>query len=120
MHLAEPVELSVEGKVLENAEDADQKPEKHPEPNKAAPILKGAESLHGKKEENQVGDEKQEFRARGVGRSSGMKKPLAANQQGKRRHRRGQMRIKNFVLTTQIKPQSPGEQVRARPRPSNL
>src|SRR5260370_38014563 len=96
MHLAEPVELSVEGKVLENAEDADQKPEKHPEPNKAAPILKGAESLHGKKEENQVGDEKQEFRARGVGRSSGMEKPLAAKQQGKRGHRREQ-RVINKV-----------------------
>jgi len=38
--------------VLENAEDADQKPENHSEPNEAAPVLKRAESLHREKEEN--------------------------------------------------------------------
>src|SRR5260370_29192620 len=83
MHLAEPVELSIKSKLLENAEDADKEPEYHPEPNEAAPILKSPEGLYRKKEEDQIGDEEEEFHARTVGRSSAMKKPLAASDQTK-------------------------------------
>src|SRR5205823_6414995 len=80
---AKPIKLAVEGKVLENAEKADQESENHPEPNEPSPILKSAESLQGKKEEDDVGDEKQEFHARAVGRGCAMKKPLAQDDQRK-------------------------------------
>src|SRR5260370_5168926 len=88
MHTAKPVKLSVEGEVLENAEDTHQETKNHPEPNEAAPVLKCAESLHGEEEEAQVGDKKHEFHPCAVVRRCAMKKPLAANDQGKSCQRR--------------------------------
>src|SRR2546428_11883696 len=90
MHLAKPVKLPVKGQVLENAEDADQEAKNHSEPNKAAPVLNCAENLDGEKEEDQVGDKKQEFHPCAIGRRGVTKKPLAANDQGKSSQRRGE------------------------------
>src|SRR5260370_8129977 len=97
-HFAKPVKFPVEGQVLENAEDADQKTEKHPEPNEAAPILKRAESLHSEKEEDQVGDNKQELRPRAIGRRGAMKKPLAPNDKEKPSHPRENTTKNNISL----------------------
>src|SRR5438874_7639558 len=87
-HIAKPIKLAVEGKVLENAEKADQESENHPEPNEPSPVLKSAESLHGKKEEDDVGDEKQEFDPCAVRGSGGMEKQLTQNDQRKSCERR--------------------------------
>src|SRR5213083_838670 len=108
-HIAKPIKLAVEGKVLENAEKADQESENHPEPNEPSPILKSAESLQGKKEEDDVGDEKQEFHARAVGRGCAMKKPLAQDDQRKSCERRDKRRKNNLLFFCEINPQGPGE-----------
>src|SRR5260370_1298620 len=114
LHLGEPVKLSGEGKVLQNAEKADQESEKHPEPNEPTPILKSAESLHGKEEEDEVGDEKQEFHPRAVGRGRAMKKPLAQNNQRKSCERREKRGENNLVFLREIEPHSPGEKEQSR------
>src|SRR5947209_20514891 len=82
-HIAKPIKLAAEGKVLENAEKADQESENHPEPNEPSPILKRAQSLQGKKEEYDVGDEQQGSHARAVGRGRDMKKTQAQADQRK-------------------------------------
>src|SRR5260370_24858442 len=87
-HLANPVELPVESEVLQNAEDADQEPENHPEPNEAAPVLKSSKGLRGKKEEEQVRQEEQELQARGVRGGGAPKEPLCENEEGKDPQRR--------------------------------
>ena len=104
MHLAKPVKLPVKGQVLENAEDADQEAKNHSEPNKAAPVLNCAENLDGEKEEDQVGDKKQEFHPRAIGRRGVTKKPLAANDQGKSSQRREKRRKNNLFFMREIDP----------------
>src|SRR5260370_6227775 len=101
-HFAKPVKFPVEGQVLENAENADQEAENHSEPNEAAPVLKRAKSLHGEKEEDQVGDKKQELHPRAIGRRGAMKKPLGANHHGKRRQRREQRRKQKVVSYQEV------------------
>jgi len=108
-HVAKPIQPPIEGKVLEKAEKADQEPENHPEPNESAPILKRAESLHGKKKKDEVGDEKQEFHPRAVRRSGAMKKPLTQHDQGKSRERREKRGKNNSVFMAEIDPASPDE-----------
>src|SRR5258708_37173585 len=83
MHLAKPVELPVKSKVLANAEDANQKPEHHSEPNEAAPVLKCADRLRREKEEDQIAEQKQELHPRAAGRRSAAQKPPAATDDDK-------------------------------------
>src|SRR5258708_19255344 len=109
MHLAKPVERPVKSKVLETAEDANQKPEHHTEPNEAAPVLKCAEGLRREKEEDQIGEQKQEFHPRAVGRRSAAKKPLAASDEEKGCQRREKRRKNNFFIPREKKPQGPGK-----------
>ncbi len=104
MHLAKPVELSVESEVLENAEDADQETENHPEPDETAPVLKRVESLHREKKEDQVRKDEQKLHPRAVGRRRAMKNPLAANDQGKSGQGRENRRKSNLFLLREINP----------------
>ena len=69
--------------MLQNAEKADQESEKHPEPNEPTPILKSAESLHGKKKEDEVGEEEQKLDPRAVRRSGVVEKQLTQHNQRK-------------------------------------
>ena len=77
VHLAKPVELSVKGEVLKDAEERDEKPETHHEPDKAAPVLERPERLRGQKEKEDIGEEKLKLHAGVVGRGGAMKEPLA-------------------------------------------
>ena len=79
MHLAKPVELPVKSEVLENAEDADEKAEKHPEPNEAAPVLERSKGLRRKEEEDDIGQEEEKLHACAVRRGSAVKEPLGEN-----------------------------------------
>src|SRR5260370_18332884 len=109
MHLAKPVEVPIEGKLLENAEDADKKHEHHSKPNEAAPNLESPEGLDRKKDEEQIGDKEEEFHSRVVGRRGAMKKPLAASDQRKNCQRWNKRRKNNLFLMSEINPQCPGE-----------
>jgi len=43
--------------VLKNAENSDEKPEQHNEPDETAPIVRGAEQLCGEKQKKSVGQQ---------------------------------------------------------------
>src|SRR5580704_11679931 len=70
-HLAEPIELTVEGDLLQDAEDGDEETENHDEPDEAAPIVRVAEGLGGEEQEDGVGEEKTQVHAGVVDGSGG-------------------------------------------------
>ena len=74
---ANPVEFSIEGEVLENAEHADYEAEAHSKPHKCAPVLKRAKRLHAQKQKKQGSQQKQQLNACAEGRCGRAKEPLA-------------------------------------------
>ena len=95
--------------MLEDSEDAHQKAESHSEPDEAAPVAKRPESLNGKKENDQVGQEQQKFDSCVVRRRGTVKKPLAQNNEGERRQRRQQGRKNGLLFGVEKDPQCPDE-----------
>src|SRR5215469_4137599 len=49
-HLTEPVQFAVEGKLLQDAQNRHKKTEYHDEPDESAPLVRGAEDLRDKEE----------------------------------------------------------------------
>ncbi len=115
-HFAEPVELPVEGELLEDAERGDEKAENHDEPDVAAPIVGIAEGLRGEEEDEDVGDEEVELHARVVGGRGGAEEQLAerdGGQQDERRKQRGDVDALLVVALVEIKEEGPEKEEKA-------
>src|ERR1700722_1756131 len=97
-HLAEPVELTVEGDLLEDAEDGDEEAENHDEPDEAAPIVGVAESLGREEQEDGVGEEKTQVHAGVVGGSGGVQQELKQPDDGQNDKWWQKRREDNFVV----------------------
>src|SRR5712692_8726123 len=58
---AHPVELSIEGEMLDDPKDGNDKAQRQQEPDEAPPLLERAKRLHRQKEQNQIGRQHEEF-----------------------------------------------------------
>ena len=115
-HLAEPVELAVEGELLEDAERGHEETENHDEPDVAAPVVGIAEGLRREEEDEDVGDEEIELHARVVGGGGGAEEQLAERDGGQQDERREQRRNVDALLVValvEIKEECPEEEKQA-------
>jgi len=108
-HFAKPIEFPVEREVLENSEAADEKSHQHGEPEKFAPVLHGAESLRGEKNQNDVCKQQLEFNSRGEERRGAMEEDLREDDTGKREKRRENGRQSDFFFLIQNEKHRPDE-----------
>src|SRR5262249_38760146 len=106
-HLAEPIEFSVEGQMLEYSETSDEEGQQHAEPEKSSPVLQRAKRLRRKEHENYIGDQQLEFESRGVGRGRAAKEKLHRDYRGDRDERRQNAWNNDFLFTVDQKKQRP-------------
>ena len=97
-HFAEPVELTVEGDLLQDAEDGDEETENHDEPDEAAPIVGVAEGLGGEEQEDGVGKEESQVHAGVVGGSGGVQQKLGQRDDRKQNERGQKRREDDFLV----------------------
>src|SRR5437667_4218764 len=101
-HFAKPVEFPIEGQLLEDPEDRDQKAKAHDEPDKGAPSGGGAEYLSGKEKNYAVGDQEIQLHARVVSGYRGAKQKLPQSQQCKPDEWEKERRDDDFLLLVVI------------------
>ncbi len=109
-HLPQPVNLSVERQVLQDAKGTHQKTKKHREPHELFPVFHGAERLCGEKQHDGVGQEQLELGARAVGKFRVEGSPLHEYQEHQRAHGQQQRRNHHLFFAMGIDAQGPSHQ----------